>query len=275
MREDPVRAGDARHHMTCRSIVKTLIEKYEWALLQEEELVELVLGSVQPGVPQTKLEKEAKHHYTIVLHEACRQAEDPDRRERGYYELSRFLFRAAWNRWPDLAEDTTQRALLLVYEQIDRCNSPGTFLAFANYKLLQAFKDEQRARGRDLPLDTTSVEKIRQIRAGRDRPAPKSHSDQQLLPPIIAVRQAAEGLSPLNERLQVLVDAIKCLPDKRMQEAIILKYFGDWSDKEIAERLGIAVGYVRVLRHRGIDALREDECLRDYFKDTNGEEDWE
>jgi RNA polymerase sigma-70 factor (ECF subfamily) len=229
-------------------IVQALIKKYDWALLQEEDLVELVLDSIESEVAPAEVKKLTKHRYTMALYEACRQTEDLARHERGYHELSRFLYRAAYNRWPELAEDATQRALVLVYEQIDRCRSPGTFLAFALGKLRHAFKQEQRARGRELFWG-----ELAQRGTERDRTTLSSRLDQQ-------------------ERYEVLLDAIRRLPNDLEQKAILLKFFGGLSDAEIGERLGITVGYVRVLRHRGIARLRKDKRLRGYFKGTNSEE---
>lgn len=248
MRDDSGHTDDPAFRLACRRIVQTLIEKFDWALLQEEELVELVLGSIQSEVAPAEVERLTKHHYSIALYQACRQANDLARRERGYHELFRFLFRAAYNRWPELAEDATQRALLLVYEQIDRCRSPGTFPAFALNKLRHAFQQERRARGRELPL-----EEIIENSTERDRTTPESHLDRQ-------------------ERRQVLLDAIQRLPKDLERKAILYKLFGGLSDAEISERLGITAGYVRVLRHRGRCRLRKDERLRGYFKGANSEE---
>jgi len=240
MGEDYVQTGNPIFRKICRRTVRTLVEKYDWALLREDDLVELVLGSVQSTVAPAEIERLVRHQYTIVLYEACRQVEDLDRCERGYQELFRFLFRAAYNRWPELAEDATQRALVLVYEQIDRCRSPGTFLAFALNKLRHAFQQEQRARGREIPWD----EKGRDSQE-RSSVAPSSELDQR-------------------ERLQVVLDAIRRLNDERQRQAILLKFFGGLSDEAIGARLEITTGYVRVLRHRGIAQLREDEWLREY-----------
>lgn len=71
----------------CRRVVRKLIERYDWALLQEDDLVKLLLDSAQTETSLTGLEREAVHCYTAVLYEACRQSEDTDRRERVYYEL--------------------------------------------------------------------------------------------------------------------------------------------------------------------------------------------
>jgi RNA polymerase sigma factor (sigma-70 family) len=228
--------------IACRRAVQGLIEKYGWALLPEDDLVALVLGAAQTEPSPAGLKKQALRQYTMVLYEACRQTKDPHRRERAYHELFRYLFRAAYNRWPDLAEDVTQRALVLVCAQIDRCRHPVAFLAFALYKLQHAFQQERRARGRDW-----SEEEISQRSTEREQ---------------------AEFQSYLGEKewLQMLVGAIQRLPDKRQQKAILHKFLGGLSDEEISAHIGVTVNNVRVLRHRGIVQLREDERLRDYFK---------
>jgi len=176
-------------------------------------------------------------HYTTALYEACRQTQDPERRERGYEELYRLLYRVAYNRWPELAEDATQRALVLVYEQIDRCRNPVAFVAFALGKLRHAFQQEQRARGRELLLD----EKVQHVAR-----------DERATPPDCLEKQ---------ERLQALLDSITQLPDKHQQQAIILKYFAGLSDNEIGARLEFTANHVRVLRHRGLQRLRQDARL--------------
>ena len=226
----------------CRRIVRTLIEKYDWALVEEDKLVEQVMASVQSAASPTKMEQMAIYLYTIALHAACRQTEDEPLRERGYQELHRLLFRAACSRWPDMARIVTQRALVLVYEQIDRCRSPGTFVAFALNKLRQAHTDELRDRGKDL-----SWEELGQISTHGDWSTPQSWLRQQ-------------------ERQQVLIDAIRRLLDRRQQQVVLLKFFGGLSDETIGKQLEISAGNVRVIRHRAIKQLRKDEQLKRYFE---------
>ena len=242
MRDTPGHTDDIASRQTCRRAVRRLIKKHDWALLSEDDLVTLVLGAAQPEASPAGLRKQAMHQYTMVLYEACRQTKDPHRRERAYRELFRYLFRAAYNRWPDLAEDVTQRALVLVYEQIDRCRHPGTFLAFALYKLQHAFQQERRARGNKYPEDGIGQGSVEENRA------------------------ALQPRLEQKERLQMLVEAIRRLPDKRQQKAILLRFLGGLSDEEISMHLGVTVSSVRVLRHRGIARLREDEQLRGYFE---------
>jgi len=243
MREKFSQSSDPAFHQICRCLVRDLIERYEWALLSEDDLVDLVLSSARPGTSPDELERVAKHHYTRVLYEACRQSDDPRRRERAYRDLHRYLYRAAYHRWPELAEDATQRALMLVYEQIDRCREPGTFLAFALWKLRHAFQQEQRARRLVQDDEVLAVEMER-------RHASPPSARKEIL---------------RDERVSLLVKALCELSDPRKRQAIALKYFSDLSDAEIGQRLDVSVSYVRVLRHRGIKELRGDGRLRRYF----------
>ena len=59
--------------------------------------------------------------------------------------------------------------------------------------------------------------------------------------------------APTNEML----DALAALP-YRQRAAVTLRYWADWTDDQIAESLGCAPATVRVLLHRGIDALRKE-----------------
>ena len=232
--------------LQCERTVQALVERYEWSLLPQDSLVELVLKEIAlPGLPTESvdvrcIEKQVKHQYTAILYEACRQKDDLDRREQGYAELFRFLFRVAHNRWPELAQDATQRALVLVYEQIERCRSPGAFLAFALFKLRHAFKQEQRPKNQE----SVPIEMVADVKPDRETP---------------------EACLEEQDISQLLLETVMSLPKEPEQKVILLKFFDGLSDMEIGERLGITTGYVRVLRHRGIARLRQDSRLRAFW----------
>ena len=63
----------------------------------------------------------------------------------------------------------------------------------------------------------------------------------------------------LEEQRALLAKAIKTLPE-RQQAIVIYKYFYNKSAQEIADKLGISAGNVRVLLNRALDKLEE------YFK---------
>ncbi len=242
MNNDSNYRSDSDLHLLCRRIVRDLIKKYNWTLLSENELVKLVLTSIESKTSSNELKRLAKHHYNIALYEACRQVVDRDRCEQGYRELHRYLFRMAYNRWPDLAEPVTQRAVTIIYDKISDCQRPATFSGFAYFKLLQAFKDHIRGRSKDLPLEWL------------DQISTEEHS-------MLQTRFEAE------ECIRILIEAIKHLLDERQQKVIVSRFFEGLSDKEIAIHLKTTSGNVRVIRNRALKQLRRDKQLREHCLD--------
>ena len=53
---------------------------------------------------------------------------------------------------------------------------------------------------------------------------------------------------------RVVLDAVRSLPD-RQREVLVLRYWLDLGEAEIAEVLGIAPGTVKTHARRGLDAL--------------------
>jgi RNA polymerase sigma factor (sigma-70 family) len=228
----------------CRRIAQALIEENGWTLLSEQELAARVLHA-HPGLETQEVSPEmrrlAQNQYTIALYQACRQEQDATLRERAYRELHALLYRVAVRRWSELAEDAAQRALVLVYEQIDRCRDPGAFVAFALYKLRHALKQEQRARGKERIVD--------------DGLLAQAHAD------VVPLATQVDR----RERCQTLLEAIERLGNARERAAIAGKFLGGQSDAEIGACLDITAAHVRVLRHRGLRRLRNDENLRAYI----------
>ncbi|MDY7083573.1 MAG: SigE family RNA polymerase sigma factor [Actinomycetota bacterium] len=58
------------------------------------------------------------------------------------------------------------------------------------------------------------------------------------------------------EHRQQVVAALRTLPP-RMRAVLVLRYFGDLSEAEIAETLGCSIGTVKSQASRGLDRLRE------------------
>jgi RNA polymerase sigma factor (sigma-70 family) len=230
-------APDLASRTAYLEVVRELIARYNWTLLREEELLGRVLDALRLEDWSSDMVQQVTSQYTIALYEACRQTNDLDRREQAYTDLFRYLYRVAYNRWPDLAGDLAQRALVLVCEQIERCQSPATFLMFAFYKLRQIATATTRLRS-DLPLD------------------------QPVLRNAITEPDTVEFQLIQQECWQVLLEAIKGLPDLQ-QQTIALKFLAGLSDEEISARLRIRAGTVRVLRHRGVVQLRENRRLRE------------
>ena len=91
----------------------------------------------------------------------------------------------------------------------------------------------------------------------------RSYADINKLDDILAEEEdLAEQAVRLEAIRQELAVKLKELPENQ-RDAIIMRFFGDCSDDEIAERLHTTTGNVRVLIHRGINALKAGESFKE------------
>lgn len=222
-----------------RITIRSLTARYGWALLTEDQLLGQLLGELEPGEPPADLERRIKNQYIVALYAACHPEADPQQQTQGYTDLARFLARPAYHRWPDLAEDVIQQALMLVHAHFQRCRAPITFQAFALNCLRWA---------------------AQQV-AGRPAPAQPLPEEQ----PATAAEPSDPGADLLAaERSRAVQEAVAALPE-RQRQTVVLKYFQHWSDEAIAEHLGSSPGNVRVIRHRALQQLRLHPGLRAYL----------
>jgi RNA polymerase sigma factor (sigma-70 family) len=247
MSESSSQDGEAISRPACQQVVRVLMAKYEWALMPEEELVDRVWAAAQTEASSpAKLEDLVRKEYGAVMHAACQQSHNPIRYQQAYQELHRFLLRTAYNYCSDLAEIVAQRALILVYEQLED-KKPRAFFGFAFNKLRQARTEELRSRHqgpKDKPL--ISLEDVEPDTWPAPEPSPQA---------------ILEG----EESLQILMRTIQRACGERHQKTMLWKFLEGVSDEEIAARLGINAGYVRKMRYDCLERLRRDYPLRIYF----------
>jgi len=227
-----------------RTSIEQLIQQFQWKLTDAETLYEDVVRDKSEEELQTGLNNIVKWRYAAIIFAACKSKEDTDRQNQAYAELRQYLLRDAQRRYPDIAIDAAQRALQLIYEQIERCQSPETFLTFVRFKLLQATKEILQ----DKP------------------PSPDPDNDNPTHGEAIIPDPTIERLCK-EEGIEELRSAIHQLPDERQRQTIILKYFESLRDSEIAQRLNTTENHVRVLRNRAMVGLRGNKSLRRYFLD--------
>lgn len=129
---------------------------------------------------------------------------------------------------PQDAEDAVQNALAVVVEHWDRIGAGQSPSGYSRRVIAtQAYR---RARRRRLELDRLVLLR----RSHRDADADQSERTVQ--------RDA-------------LLGALQQLPP-RMRTAVVMRFYGDLSEKETAEALGCSTGTVKSQTHKGLARLR-------------------
>lgn len=129
------------------------------------------------------------------------------------------------------AEDLVQETLLRLYRRRDWLLNADVPLAYARRALANQFvNDRRRAASREIVLADV----------------PES-------------RTTADSANAVAER-DAVWQLLEALPD-RQRAAVVLRYYHDLPDKDIAEALECRVGTVRSLISRALSALRQDPVL--------------
>ncbi len=119
----------------------------------------------------------------------------------------------------EAAEDVAQEAFGRILDRIDGLDNPGGYLRTTVVNLCH-----DRAR--------------RQVREQRVEAAPRA------------------GLT-LSLGASEMIDVLLRLP-YRQRAVLVLRYWGDWSEREIAAALGCRSGTVKTLASRGLARLRKE-----------------
>jgi RNA polymerase sigma factor (sigma-70 family) len=126
---------------------------------------------------------------------------------------------------PAIGEELAHDALLAVGRRLDRIDDPPAYL---RRTVVHTVTSWRRWRGR---------EQARLVRAAARR------DDLDAMP---------GGWSAPTRQV---VAALESLPT-RQRTALLLRYWADWSDDQVADALDCAPSTVRVLAHRGLATLR-------------------
>jgi RNA polymerase sigma-70 factor (sigma-E family) len=125
------------------------------------------------------------------------------------------------------AEDVVQESFCGLYRRWGQLTDTGKALSYARAATLNGCRSELRQR----------------IRAQRRGPAPDP-----------ADAASAEQAALLGEEHQQVLSALRRLPD-RQREALVLRFYLDQTEPEIAESMGIRPGTVKSTTSRGLAAL--------------------
>lgn len=141
-------------------------------------------------------------------------------------------YRVAWmiTRNPDDASDALQEALYRVYRSLRNFTTGRPFYPwFAKIVVNEALKMGKRASRQSAFLPLTAVE----------------------------YRETPEGTVLAREEQERLWQAIRALPPNQ-RTAIVLRYYGEMSEQEMAEALKVSPGTVKSRLHRARAALEQE-----------------
>jgi len=123
------------------------------------------------------------------------------------------------------AEDVVQDAFLGLYRHWGRLTDPAKALSYARSAVLNGCRNVLRVRRRPGRFEAIAL-----------------------------VDESAESAALVGEEHQEVLTAIRALPS-RQREALVLRYYADMSEEEIARTMGISRGTVKSTTSRAVAAV--------------------
>ena len=133
------------------------------------------------------------------------------------------------------AEEVVQDAFIAAYPRLARLREEGTALAYLRRSVVNGCRSGFRRHGVEERYLTA-------VRGSADAPGR-------------ATGDSAETTALRHRDDAALLDAVHRLP-QRQREVVVLRYYSDLSEQQIADALGIAAGSVKAHAHRALTTLR-------------------
>src|SRR5205085_7885271 len=96
--------------------------------------------------------------YCQYLYSACTGSEGPERQERGFIELNRYLYELSFREVQDipvdLREEAVNETLFRIWQKLDHYRKPSAFLSNATFELLNVIRPWWSRQFVAVPLDT-------------------------------------------------------------------------------------------------------------------------
>jgi len=227
----------------CLAVVDRLAATWGWHLLGREAWARQAADLLRAGAA-AEPGRAALLAYSQALHSACSGSEGRQRQNQAYGELFRYLYAGAHRRYPEIAEDATQRASERVFALFARCRTPGAFLAFAFQQLMDSAR-VVRQQGRLAGMAPESA-----FGPGALHNLPDAAPDMATQMIVAELRARFENLS---------IEFLRKHPRASQQLAALrLKYIDGLDDAAIGRLLGKSIGSVYTLRARAIEKLRAE-----------------
>lgn len=250
----------------CRHIVRQVLAQRGWKLVPDEAaFAEEVLAEVQSRLrysrsrPLEKIIEDATvNRYCHLWYEACK-ADRTLRQRQAFKELHHYLYpfalyRAKYDQ--RVAEESTQEALIKVWQHLDQVRDPGSFARWASQILVRevlAIKEYPEISEADLkhPGDPKTDE-TPLTRAAHQAGQTTGFSEP-------------EFTSDMRTRLIEIIE--QCLRSTRQQTVIIGFFLEQRGFREMADELRTNVSNIYVLKSRALERLRQCEAFLEMLEE--------
>ncbi len=249
----------------CERLVPLILARRGYELVEEVvAFTAAVLAEVQTRLVNNRralekiVEDAVVNRYGYIWHAACGKDGTREQR-RAFEELHHYLYPIALHcakHEEALAEESTQEALLIIWQQLDRVRDAGAFARFASVIVYHEVSRRLKRKSPEIGLDESPTS-TRTNEDEIDRMALKQSFD----PPESAPEMTAE----LRAKLEAAIKA--CLSSEQQAAVIIGLFFDDKGFKAIADERGTTVENISVLKSRALKRLKDCAIFMNVLED--------
>lgn len=254
----------------CRLLVRAVLADRGWKLVDWNGLADIVYGELSRSRASNEvIERATIRHYCRVLFTACTER-GTWRQEEALRELWVYLRAIALYKVHDveLAEELTQEAQVKVWGNLERCRDPDRFLGFCQMILLNLIRDHYRQayqRGKKSNGSDYTKTEITQTEWLESNVKEEECDCQEIFEP--SGDREADLLFEEKTKEAWLEILERCIANAQYRMIIVELFFDDKAYDKISSDLGIPVGTVYVYRQRALQALRDCNAFKIFYKE--------
>lgn len=270
----------------CRRSVRQVLARRGWALVQDDTaFVEEVLAEVQRRLQNSRasasrplekiIEDATVNRYCYLWHAAC-GVDGTLRQRQAFKELHHYLYPVALYRAKHdqhIAEESTQEALIKVWQHLDQVRDPGSFARWAGVIVSNEVKQKLRERTQEVEVEEGTevrwqiweISETDMHLRGEARSSGIQTRGIGDRPDLSPVDQGPKMTDELRARIETAIG--HCLRSEQQQAVIIGLFLDHKSFKEVADALDTTPQNVSVLKSRALKRLRECEEFLEALED--------
>jgi RNA polymerase sigma factor (sigma-70 family) len=219
-----------------------------------EEVVHVLAtqGIRQDETLKKQVIREVMQHYSSILYEAV-EAEGTEEQQRAFKELWAYLYPIAYYKsgTQEHAEESTQSALVKIWEKSRQCKDPERFLGWSKVVLLNEVRMSYRTQSREKSITETDLRNDREEDVV-EQVTTQSHKSIN----IRAIEDRITGYEKTQRLHEVLQSALR---SENQQIVIEGLFFQGLEIGTLAKGLNTSPSNIYTLKSRALSRLRENQ----------------